>query len=165
MLEIDGASNTGVDDIRELRENIRYLPSRSRYKIFIIDEVHMLSINAFNALLKTLEEPPDHAKFILPRRNHIKFRLRSCPAASVLILKKSLCLLYRKDCVLSLIRKGSKFQTMVWLLLPAVVAGACATRVTLDQSCFCGDRSMTRKCRTCLDWSVDDCWWQPWRRF
>ncbi len=64
VLEIDGASNTGVDDIRELRENIRYLPSQSRYKIFIIDEVHMLSINAFNALLKTLEEPPDHAKFI-----------------------------------------------------------------------------------------------------
>jgi DNA polymerase-3 subunit gamma/tau len=64
VFEIDGASNTGVDDIRELRENIRYLPSISRYKIFIIDEVHMLSINAFNALLKTLEEPPDHAKFI-----------------------------------------------------------------------------------------------------
>ena len=61
--EIDGASNTGVDDIRELRENIRYLPSQSRFKIFIIDEVHMLSINAFNALLKTLEEPPAHAKF------------------------------------------------------------------------------------------------------
>ena len=64
VLEIDGASNTGVDDIRELRENIRYLPSQSRYKIFIIDEVHMLSLNAFNALLKTLEEPPAHAKFI-----------------------------------------------------------------------------------------------------
>jgi len=64
VVEIDGASNTGVDDVRELRENIRYLPSRSRYKIFIIDEVHMLSTNAFNALLKTLEEPPAHAKFI-----------------------------------------------------------------------------------------------------
>ncbi len=64
VLEIDGASNTGVDDVRELRENIRYLPSRSRFKIFIIDEVHMLSTNAFNALLKTLEEPPEHAKFI-----------------------------------------------------------------------------------------------------
>ena len=64
VFEIDGASNTGVDDVRELRENIRYLPSRSRYKLFIIDEVHMLSINAFNALLKTLEEPPPHAKFI-----------------------------------------------------------------------------------------------------
>ncbi|MFA5514759.1 MAG: DNA polymerase III subunit gamma/tau [Desulfuromonadales bacterium] len=65
VFEIDGASNTGVDDVRELRENTRYLPSRSRYKVFIIDEVHMLSINAFNALLKTLEEPPAHAKFIL----------------------------------------------------------------------------------------------------
>ncbi len=64
VLEIDGASNTGVDDVRELRESIRYLPSRARYKIFIIDEVHMLSNSAFNALLKTLEEPPPHAKFV-----------------------------------------------------------------------------------------------------
>ena len=64
VIEIDGASNTGVDDVRELRENIRYLPNRSRFKIFIIDEVHMLSTSAFNALLKTLEEPPEHAKFI-----------------------------------------------------------------------------------------------------
>ena len=64
VLEIDGASNTGVDDIRDLRENVRYLPARSRFKIFIIDEVHMLSINAFNALLKVLEEPPEHVKFL-----------------------------------------------------------------------------------------------------
>ncbi len=64
VFEIDGASNTGVDDVRELRENIKYLPSSCRYKIFIIDEVHMLSTNAFNALLKTLEEPPAHVKFI-----------------------------------------------------------------------------------------------------
>lgn len=64
VFEIDGASNTGVDDIRELRETIKYLPSRCRFKIFIIDEVHMLSTSAFNALLKTLEEPPPHVKFI-----------------------------------------------------------------------------------------------------
>jgi len=64
VLEIDGASNNGVDEIRELRDNVKYLPSRSRYKIFIIDEVHMLSTSAFNALLKTLEEPPPHVKFI-----------------------------------------------------------------------------------------------------
>jgi DNA polymerase-3 subunit gamma/tau len=64
VFEIDGASNTGVDDIRELRENIKYLPSVFRFKLFIIDEVHMLSTNAFNALLKTLEEPPAHVKFI-----------------------------------------------------------------------------------------------------
>ncbi len=62
--EIDGASNTGVDDIRALREHIRFLPSRDRYKIYIIDEVHMLSTSAFNALLKTLEEPPAHVIFM-----------------------------------------------------------------------------------------------------
>ena len=64
VFEIDGASNNGVDDVRELRETLRYMPAQSRYKVFIIDEVHMLSINAFNALLKTLEEPPEHVKFI-----------------------------------------------------------------------------------------------------
>ena len=62
--EIDGASNNGVDDIRMLRENVRYMPSRDRNKIYIIDEVHMLSTSAFNALLKTLEEPPAHVIFI-----------------------------------------------------------------------------------------------------
>ena len=65
VLEIDAASNTGVDSIRELRESSRYAPSRDRFKIFIIDEVHMLSTSAFNALLKTLEEPPPHIAFIM----------------------------------------------------------------------------------------------------
>ncbi|MBI5863936.1 MAG: DNA polymerase III subunit gamma/tau [Planctomycetes bacterium] len=65
VVEIDAASNTGVDNIRELRSNAAYRPARCRFKIYIIDEVHMLSTGAFNALLKTLEEPPDHVKFIL----------------------------------------------------------------------------------------------------
>jgi DNA polymerase-3 subunit gamma/tau len=64
VIEIDGASNTSVDNVRELRENAIYRPARSRYKIYIIDEVHMLSPSAFNALLKLLEEPPTHIKFI-----------------------------------------------------------------------------------------------------
>ncbi len=64
VMEIDGASNTGVDSIRDLKENIIYSPQSSKFKIYIIDEVHMLSNSAFNALLKTLEEPPVHAKFI-----------------------------------------------------------------------------------------------------
>ena len=63
VFEIDGASNNGVDHIRDLRENIKYMPARGRYKIYIIDEVHMLSTPAFNALLKTLEEPPAHVLF------------------------------------------------------------------------------------------------------
>lgn len=65
VFEIDAASNTGVDNIRELRESAKYAPARSRYKIFIIDEVHMLSTSAFNALLKILEEPPPHVVFIM----------------------------------------------------------------------------------------------------
>lgn len=65
VVEIDAASNTGVDNIRELRSNAAYRPARARFKIYIIDEVHMLSTGAFNALLKTLEEPPEHVKFIL----------------------------------------------------------------------------------------------------
>jgi len=64
LLEIDAASNTGVDNVRDLIENAQYMPSRGRYKVYLIDEVHMLSKPAFNALLKTLEEPPEHVKFL-----------------------------------------------------------------------------------------------------
>ncbi len=87
VIEIDGASNTSVEDVRELRENVKYAPSRGRAKIYIIDEVHMLSTSAFNALLKTLEEPPSHVVFIfattephkipatiLSRCQHFEFR-------------------------------------------------------------------------------------------
>lgn len=87
VIEIDGASNTSVDDVRELRENVKYAPSKGRSKIYIIDEVHMLSTSAFNALLKTLEEPPSHVIFvfattephkipatILSRCQHFEFR-------------------------------------------------------------------------------------------
>jgi DNA polymerase-3 subunit gamma/tau len=65
VFEIDAASNRGIDEIRELRENVKYKPARDRYKVFIIDEVHMLTNEAFNALLKTLEEPPEHVVFVL----------------------------------------------------------------------------------------------------
>ncbi|MFY8135706.1 MAG: DNA polymerase III subunit gamma/tau, partial [Aquimonas sp.] len=65
LLEIDAASNTGVDDVRELIDNAQYMPARGRTKVYLIDEVHMLSKPAFNALLKTLEEPPGHVKFLL----------------------------------------------------------------------------------------------------
>ena len=65
VVEIDAASNNGVDEIRDIRDKVKYLPSEGKYKVYIIDEVHMLSTGAFNALLKTLEEPPVHAIFIL----------------------------------------------------------------------------------------------------
>ena len=65
VIEIDAASNNGVDNIREIREEVSYRPTEGRFKVYIIDEVHMLSIGAFNALLKTLEEPPEYVIFIL----------------------------------------------------------------------------------------------------
>ncbi len=65
LLEIDAASRTGVDDMRELLENVQYAPTHGRFKVYLIDEVHMLSKHSFNALLKTLEEPPEHVKFLL----------------------------------------------------------------------------------------------------
>ena len=65
VLEMDAASRTGVDDIRDITDGVRYAPTSARYKVYIIDEVHMLSKSAFNAMLKTLEEPPEHVKFIL----------------------------------------------------------------------------------------------------
>jgi DNA polymerase-3 subunit gamma/tau len=64
LVEIDGASNRRIDEVRQLRENVRFVPTSARYKIYIIDEIHMLTTEAFNALLKTLEEPPDHVMFI-----------------------------------------------------------------------------------------------------
>ncbi|HOA73738.1 MAG TPA: DNA polymerase III subunit gamma/tau [Phycisphaerae bacterium] len=94
VIEIDAASNTGVDNIRELRSNTLYRPARARFKIYIIDEVHMLSTGAFNALLKTLEEPPGHVKFIMAtteakkvpatiQSRCLRFDFRSIPAEKI----------------------------------------------------------------------------------
>jgi DNA polymerase-3 subunit gamma/tau len=94
VIEIDGASNNGVEQVRELRENVRFMPARGKFKIYIIDEVHMLSTAAFNALLKTLEEPPAHAKFMMATTDVQKvlptilsrcqrFDLRRIPTATI----------------------------------------------------------------------------------
>ncbi|PNU20607.1 DNA polymerase III subunit gamma/tau [Geothermobacter hydrogeniphilus] len=143
VLEIDGASNTGVDDVRELRENIRYLPSRSRFKIFIIDEVHMLSINAFNALLKTLEEPPDHAKFIFattePHKIPItilsrcqRFDFRKIPLPSVVSRLKEIVEVEKVEI-------SERALTMVARRGEGSMRDALST---LDQViAFCGDRA------------------------
>jgi DNA polymerase-3 subunit gamma/tau len=98
VIEIDGASNNGVENIRDLRESAAYAPARGPFKIYLIDEVHMLSAGAFNALLKTLEEPPPHVKFIFATTESQKvpatitsrcqrFDLRRIPAA---LIKKHL---------------------------------------------------------------------------
>ena len=82
VVEIDAASNNGVDNIRDIREEVRYTPSTVKKRVYIIDEVHMLSTGAFNALLKTLEEPPSHVLFILATTKFIRSRRPFCPAAS-----------------------------------------------------------------------------------
>src|SRR6202790_5029514 len=75
LIEVDAASRTKVDDTRELLDNVQYAPSRGRFKVYLIDEVHMLSNHSFNALLKTLEEPPPHMKFLLATTDPQKLRV------------------------------------------------------------------------------------------
>ncbi len=86
LIEVDAASRTKVEDTRDLLENVQYMPSRGRYKIYLIDEVHMLSAHSFNALLKTLEEPPPHVKFLLattdPQRLPVTVLSRCCSSIS-----------------------------------------------------------------------------------
>jgi DNA polymerase-3 subunit gamma/tau len=102
IIEIDGASNRGVDEIREIRERIKYPPTVGKYKVYIIDEVHMLTKEAFNALLKTLEEPPEHAVFILattePNKCPVtilsrcqRYEIRPIPKALIIEQMKKIC--------------------------------------------------------------------------
>ena len=102
VIEIDGASNNGVDSIRELRETVGYMPSSGKYKVYIIDEVHMLSTSAFNALLKTLEEPPAHVVFIMATTEAQKipntilsrcqrFDFRRIPSRQIAALLQKIC--------------------------------------------------------------------------
>src|SRR5919199_729306 len=94
LLEVDAATNTKVDEMRQLLETAQYSPTRGRYKVYVIDEVHMLSTSAFNAMLKTLEEPPEHLKFILATTDPqkipvtvlsrcLQFNLKQMPAPAI----------------------------------------------------------------------------------
>ena len=119
VIEIDGASNRGIENIRELRQNAIYRPARARFKIYIIDEVHMLTTEAFNALLKILEEPPSHVKFIFATTepNKVLATIQSrcqrfdfsniSPADIIAQLKKILAeekIGFEDDCIIALAR-------------------------------------------------------------
>ena len=122
VIEIDAASNTSVDDVRALRDNVRYAPARARFKVYIVDEVHMLSRSAFNAFLKTLEEPPAHVKFIfcttephrLPDTIHSRcqrFDFRRISTADIVKRLAQICSkeeVEAEDAVLTLIARSSK---------------------------------------------------------
>ena len=146
VLEIDGASNNLVEDVRVLRENAHYRPARARFKIYYIDEVHMLSRNAFNALLKTLEEPPEHVKFIFsttePERLPAtilsrcqRFDFRAVPtdriAAHLAMICKKEKVKADADAVLAIAREGRGSVRDALTLLDQVIAVG-DRRVTLE---------------------------------
>jgi DNA polymerase-3 subunit gamma/tau len=142
VLEIDGASNNGVEQVRELRETVKYVPASSRFKIFIIDEVHMLSTAAFNALLKTLEEPPAHVKFMFATTDPEKvlptilsrcqrFDLRRIP--SPLIIKQL--------AEIAKIEKVKIDDAALYAIARGAEGGMRDAESTLDQLIsFCGDK-------------------------
>jgi len=144
VIEIDAASNTGVDDVRDLIANSQYRPVNSRFKIYIIDEVHMLSKNAFNALLKTLEEPPSHVKFILATTETEKvlptiqsrcqrYDFRNIPTREIAAHLKSIC-------------KAEKIKADDDALLLVAKAGAGSMRDSLsllDRLLSTGEKNLT----------------------
>ena len=112
VIEIDAASNRGINEMRELRENVRYQPARDRYKVFIVDEAHQITNEAFNALLKTIEEPPEWVVFVLctteahkipatiaSRCQHFSFRSVDFDALTARMAWICDCLLYTSRCV------------------------------------------------------------------
>jgi DNA polymerase-3 subunit gamma/tau len=142
VLEIDGASNRGIDEIRELRDTVNYRPAAARYKVYIIDEVHMLTTQAFNALLKTLEEPPEHVKFlfattepeaVLPTilSRCQRFDLRRIPAN---LIVEHLATIAKKE-------KVKVDETALHAIARGADGGMRDAESTLDQLIsFCGDK-------------------------
>ena len=144
VAEIDGASNNGVENVREIRENAKYLPQRDRNKIYIIDEVHMLSTAAFNALLKTLEEPPGHVKFIFATTEAQKLpdtilsrcqrhNFRRIPAARMLERLREICTAEKavlSDRALSLVVRQSEGGMRDALSLLDQILSACGPAPT-----------------------------------
>ena len=154
VLEIDGASNNGVEQVRELRETCKYAPANSQFKIYIIDEVHMLSTAAFNALLKTLEEPPAHVKFMFATTDPEKvlptilsrcqrFDLRRIPTALITKHLADIAKLEKvkiDDSALHAIARGAD-------------GGMRDAESTLDQLIsFCGDKIEEPTCSRCSAW-------------
>jgi DNA polymerase-3 subunit gamma/tau len=146
VLEIDGASNRGIDNIRELRQNAIYKPARARFKIYIIDEVHMLTTEAFNALLKILEEPPSHVKFIFATTepNKVLPTIQSrcqrfdfaniSPADIITQLKKVLTeekIKFEDDCIISLARLANGSMRDGLSLLDQLISAGAET-LTVD---------------------------------
>jgi len=152
LIEIDGASNNSVDDVRELRDRVQFRPAEARRKVFIIDEVHMLSIGAFNALLKTLEEPPDHVLFLLATTEIHKvpatvlsrcqrLDLRPVPPNEMVARLRFICE-----------REGMEAEDEVLELLSALGTGSLRDALSLMEQvrAYCGDQLRLAEVETAL---------------
>ncbi|MDP3856576.1 MAG: DNA polymerase III subunit gamma/tau [Stagnimonas sp.] len=146
LLEIDAASNTGVDDVRQVIENAQYAPARGRYKVYLIDEVHMLSKSAFNALLKTLEEPPKHVKFILATTDPQKLLPTVLSRCLQFNLKRLPQSLIREQIAKVLTEEGQGFEAGALIELARAADGSMRDALSLtDQAiAFAGGGTLQR---------------------
>jgi DNA polymerase-3 subunit gamma/tau len=144
VLEIDGASNTGVNDVRALQETVEYVPQRSRFKVYIIDEVHMLSTAAFNALLKTLEEPPRHVVFVFATTELEKVPATILSRCQAFYLKKLPISLIRDRLTYILSSEGIEFEDKALTVIAREGHGSMRDALTLlDQAIALGQGTVT----------------------
>ena len=139
LLEIDAASNTGIDNIREVLENAQYAPTAGKYKVYIIDEVHMLSKSAFNAMLKTLEEPPEHVKFILATTDPHKVPITVLSRCLQFVLRNMTTQQVAEHLAHVLDRENVPYQPQALQLLGRAAAGSMRDALSLlDQAIAMG---------------------------
>ena len=139
LLEIDAASNTGIDNIREVLENAQYAPTTGKYKVYIIDEVHMLSKSAFNAMLKTLEEPPEHVKFILATTDPHKVPITVLSRCLQFVLRNMTTQQVAEHLAHVLDRENVPYQPQALQLLGRAAAGSMRDALSLlDQAIAMG---------------------------
>ncbi|WP_371688350.1 DNA polymerase III subunit gamma/tau [Snodgrassella alvi] len=144
VLEIDAASNTGIDNIREVLENAQYAPTMGRYKVYIIDEVHMLSKSAFNAMLKTLEEPPEHVKFILATTDPQKVPITVLSRCLQFVLRNMNSTQVHDHLVYVLQQEQIDYEDAALLLLGRAAAGSMRDALSLlDQAIAIGSGKVT----------------------
>ena len=146
LLEIDAASRTGVDDMRELLENVQYAPARARFKVYLIDEVHMLSKHSFNALLKTLEEPPEHVKFLLATTDPQKLPVTVLSRCLQFNLKRMTAMQIRQHLGDLMEQEGVENEEQALLLLAHSADGSMRDALSLlDQAIAFGGGAISRE--------------------
>ena len=146
LLEIDAASNTGIDNIREVLENAQYAPTAGKYKVYIIDEVHMLSKSAFNAMLKTLEEPPEHVKFILATTDPHKVPITVLSRCLQFVLRNMTSQQVADHLAHVLNNENIAYEPAALQLLGRAAAGSMRDALSLlDQAIAMGSRSVAEQ--------------------